>query len=46
MWDKGKMIVILSRTKYAKDEIFVGDKNDTISALKALLAQKQWTYYL
>ena len=40
MWDKGQMIVILSRSKYAKDTIFVGDKNDTIAALKALLTHK------
>ena len=47
MWDKGQMIVILSRTKKAKDTIFVGDKNDTIAALKALLTQKtQWTDYM
>ena len=47
MWDKGQMIVILSRSKYAKDTIFVGDKNDTIAALKALLTQKtQWTDYM
>lgn len=40
MWDKGQMIVILRRSKYAKDTIFVGDKNDTIATLKALLTQK------
>ena len=47
MWDKGKMIVILSCTKYAKDTIFVGDKNDTLAALKNLLTRKtQWTDYM
>ena len=47
MWDKGQMIVILSRTKYAKDTIFVGDKNDTLNALKNLLTRKtQWTDYM
>jgi hypothetical protein len=46
MWDKGQMIVILSRTKYAKDTVFVGDKNDTLAALKNLLRRKtQWTDY-
>ena len=40
MWDKGQMIVILSRTKTAKDTIFVGDKNDTLAALKNLLTRK------
>ena len=47
MWDKGQMIVILSRTKKAKDTIFVGDKNDTLAALKHLLLRKtQWTDYM
>ena len=47
MWDKGQMIVILSRTKLAKDTIFVGDKNDTLSALKHLLTRRtQWTDYM
>ena len=47
MWDKGQMIVILSRTKLAKNTIFVGDKNDTLSALKDLLTTKtQWTDYM
>ena len=47
MWDKGQMILILSRTKFAKDTIFVGDKNDTLTALKNLLTRKtQWTDYM
>ena len=47
MWDKGQMIVILSRTKTAKDTIFVGDKNDTLAALKNLLTRKtQWTDFM
>ena len=36
MWDKGQMIVILSQTRLAKDTIFVGNKNDTLNALKLL----------
>ena len=40
IWDKSQMIVILSRTKLAKDTIFVGDKNDTLSALKHLLTRR------
>ena len=40
MWDKGQMVVILSRTKCAKNTIFVGDKNGTLSALKDLLTRK------
>ena len=47
MWDKGQMIVILSRTKVAKKTIFVGDKNDALAALKQLLTRKtQWTDYM
>ena len=47
MWDKGQMIAILSHTKKAKDTIFVGDKNDTLHALKLLLTMKtQWTDYM
>jgi len=47
MWDKGQMIVILSRTKFAKNTIFVGDKNDTLGALTQLLTRKtQWTDYM
>ena len=47
MWDKGQMIVILSRTKRAKDTICVGDKNDTLHALRLLLTMKtQWTDYM
>ena len=34
MWDKGKMIVILSWTKLAKNIIFVEEINDTISEMK------------
>ena len=40
MWDKGQMIVILSRTKLAKATLFVGDKNDTLSALRHLLTRR------
>ena len=39
-WDKGQMLVILSRTKYARDTIFVGDKNDTLAELINLLTRK------
>lgn len=47
MWDKGQLVVILSRTKRASDSIFVGDKNDTLNALKHLLLSKtQWTDHI
>ena len=37
LWDKGQLVVILSRTKHAKDSIFVGPKEETLSAFKQLL---------
>ena len=40
IWGKGQLVVLLSRTKEAKNTIFVGDKNDTLSALKDMLLQK------
>ena len=41
------MIVILSRTKLAKNTSFVSDKIDTLAALKDLLIRKtQWTDYM
>ena len=47
MWDKGQLIVILSRTKTAKDTIFVGNKSETIEALKSLLTKRtQWSDYI
>ena len=47
MWDKGQMIVIISRTKSGKDTIFVGNKDDTLKALKSLPTRKtQWTDYM
>ena len=44
IWDKGQLIVILTRTKRGKDTIFVGNKQDTLDALKnLLLSRTQWT---
>ena len=41
------MIVILSRTKYAKGKIFVGNKDYTLKSLKELLTRKtQWIDYM
>ena len=41
IWDKGKTIVIMSRTKYARYNIFVGDKNDNLAELKSLPTGKK-----
>ena len=47
IWDKGQLIVILTRTKRAEDTIFVGNKQDTLDALKTiLLSRTQWTDYI
>ena len=47
MWDKGQMIVIVSRTMFAIYTIFVGDKNGTLAALRELLTTKtQWMDYM
>ena len=36
LWDKGQLV---SRTKYAKNSIFVGPKNETMDALIQLLTK-------
>eukprot|EP00957_Ditylum_brightwellii_P116930 8919779-Ditylum_brightwellii.AAC.1 len=46
IWNKGQLVALLSRTKFAKDTIFVGDKEDTLLALSQLLThQMQWSDY-
>ena len=43
----GQVVVILSRTNFAKDVIFVGDKKETIKCLVALIHVKtQYMYYM
>lgn len=47
LWDKGQLVVILSRTKLAKNSIFVGPINDTLNAFLELLMKKnQWSDYI
>lgn len=47
MWDKGQLVVLLSRTKKASDSIFVGDKDHTLATMKDILMKKtQWTDYM
>ena len=47
LWDKGQLVVILSRTKFAKDSIFVGSKEDTLKCFREVLLRKtQWTDYI
>ena len=47
MWDKGQLIVILSRTKLAKNTIVVGQKEDTLKAFRSLVCkQTQWSDHM
>ena len=47
IWDKGQLIVLLTRTKKAEDIVFVGHKEDTLRALTSvLLSRTQWTDYI
>ncbi len=46
LWDREQVIVLLSRTNYAKNIIFVGDKKETSNALSELLTKRsQYTEY-
>jgi predicted GIY-YIG superfamily endonuclease len=46
LWDKEQVVVLLSRTNYAKEIIFVGDKQTTSKALADLLKKRsQFTEY-
>ena len=44
IWDKGQTGLMLSQTKLAKNSIFVGGVNYTISAMKGLLTSKTQLY--
>ena len=47
LWDKGQLIVIISRTRDPKKTIFVGNKRDTLEALQSLLLKRtQWTDFM
>jgi predicted GIY-YIG superfamily endonuclease len=47
LWDKGQLVVLLSRTKFAANSIFVGNRNDTLNAFRSLIVKKtQWTDYI
>jgi predicted GIY-YIG superfamily endonuclease len=47
VWDKGQLLVIISRTKLARDTIFVGDKESTLDALSSILKSRtQWTDHM
>ena len=47
MWDKGQLLVIISRTRKAEDTIYVGEKNNTLDALCNIVKHcTQWTDYM
>ena len=47
LWDRGQLIVILSRTRIMKNNIFVGPRNEIFRGLKLMLNQRtQWCDYI
>ena len=47
LWDKGQIIVAMTRTKLGKNVIFVGDKQETTEAIIRLVQTRtQWTDYM
>ena len=47
LWDKGRSIVLLSRTKFAKNTIFVGNMTDTLDSLLNIVMKKStWKDYM
>jgi hypothetical protein len=47
IWEKGMLVVLTSRTRFAKDIIFVGNKTETLEALKEILLRKtQWCEFM
>ena len=47
LWDKAQEIVLLIRTRFGSDIIFVGNKRDTIKELCSLIKMtNQWMNYM
>lgn len=47
LWEREQVVVLLSRTHYAKDIIFVGSKRDTVDALASVLQlRSQFSEYI
>ena len=47
LWDKGKFVVLLSRTKFAKNTIFVRKKTDMLdSLLNVPMKKSSWIDYM
>ena len=47
LWDRGQLVVIISRTRLPQCTIFVGSKSDTLATLCSILLKfTQWTDYI
>jgi predicted GIY-YIG superfamily endonuclease len=47
LWEKEQMVVLLSRTEYARDIIFVGDPTETVDAiLQVMQIRSQYSEYM
>ena len=47
LWEKGQVVVLVSRTKFCKDLIFVGDQNATLEVICSLVqVQTQYDEYI
>ena len=47
LWDKGQLVVVLSRTKIARNTRFVGGKHDALMAIRTILVKRtQWSDYM
>lgn len=40
LWEKEQAVVLMSRTSFATDIVFVGDKDDTLRALRELITKR------
>lgn len=47
LWDKGMLVVLISRTRKPENTIFVGSKQSTLDSLRrVLLSKTMWTDYI
>jgi hypothetical protein len=46
IWDKEQIVVLLSRTNYCKNIIFIGNKKETIQALAKSVNEKESIFQL
>ena len=47
LWDKGQIVVALTRTKFGKNIILVGQKEETVEAIvRFVQIRSQWTNFM